>query len=296
MRHCPSIMGTPASQERNAIMSRFVNIAACQFTGSLDPEANLMNMIRMVREAAGAQRKLDVIIFPEYSYNYPTSPEEAGRLAVDLEKPHPFLDAMRFLAKEYHVNLIPGSFVGKAANGKVTNTLIFINREGEIVTRYDKMHLMVAAGFDESASVAYGDHLSVFDTDFGRIGMMVCYDLRFPEQARSMCLDGAEIIFVPACFPSGLPLPTRVDDWDILVKGTALVNMTYVVGCNQFGFLDGDNHFGRTCVIDPRGITRAMASGCEDIIFSTIDLDFAKKSQETMGVWRNRRPEMYKLG
>ena len=125
--------------------------------------------------------------------------------------------------------------------------------------------------------------------------MMVCYDLRFPELARSMCLDGAKVIFVSSMFPSGVPLPTRVDDWDILVKSTALTNMTYVVATNQYGTCHGENSFGRSCLVDPKGLQVTLASGRECISYGEIDLDYQETMQENLGVWRNRRPEVYHI-
>lgn len=272
-----------------------IKVAQCQCCSAGSPEENLANMARMVRQAAENSKQLDVITFPEYSYYSPLDVEDSHRVAVDLDKPNAFIDTMKALAREYHVNIIPGSFAATSPDGRVCNTIVFINREGEILARYDKIHLMVAASYDESAYVSPGKEMCVFESDIGRIGMMVCYDLRFPELARSMCLDGAKVLFVSSMFPSGDVLPTRVDDWDILVKSTALTNMTYVVATNQFGPCHGEHSFGRTCLVDPKGLQVAMASGRETIIYGEIDLDYENAMQENMGVWRNRRPDVYKL-
>ncbi len=272
-----------------------VKIAACQMGGSEDSGENLRTMVRLFKRAVEGMPGLDVIVFPETAYYLPADAAGAVKEAVDPALPHPFLDTMRELAKEHRVYLIPGSFVAKAENGRVKNTAVLIDRQGEIVARYDKVHLMAAAGCDESSWCAPGDHLTVADTDFGRIGLMVCYDLRFPEQARSMCLQGAEILFVPAAWPSGRPLPPRVDDWDLLVRSTALTNAAYVVACNQLGRVRDDNFFGRTCVTDPRGVPVAAAGGREDVVYGFIDLDYRRAVQEDLGVWRNRRPELYRL-
>lgn len=272
-----------------------VKVATCQCGSTGTPEENMQNMIKLFKRAVENQSGLDLVVFPEYSYYSPLNIEESKQVAIDLEQPHPFLDAMRALAKEYKVNFIPGSFVTKAEDGKVKNTCVVINREGEIIGKYDKVHLMVAASYDESSYVSYGDKFCVVDTDFGTIGVMVCYDLRFPEQARTMCLQGAEILVVPAMFPSGQPLPTRVDDWDVLVRSTALTNMTYVVTSNQFGLVHNDAPFGRSGVTDPKGLVVSMAGGREDVVYGFIDLDYQRTVQENFGVWRNRRPELYKL-
>ena len=272
-----------------------VKIAACQCGSTGTREENLQKMVTLFHRAVEGQNGLDMVVFPEYAYYSPLNREESQTVAIDLGRPHPFLDTMRALAKEHRVNLIPGSFVTRAENGLVKNTSVVINREGEIIGRYDKVHLMVAAAYDESSYVSCGDRFCLVDTDFGRIGLMVCYDLRFPEQARTMCLQGAQIVFVPAMFPCGQPLPPRVDDWDILVRSTALTNMTYVVACNQFGLVHKDAPFGRTCVVDPKGLIVSAAGGREDVVYGFLDLAYQKTEQENFGVWRNRRPELYKL-
>lgn len=272
-----------------------IKVAICQ-CGSLGTlEENMANMVRLFKKAVENAKNVDIVTFPEYCYCSPVDNEESHKVAIDLDKPHVFLDTMKALAKEYHVNLIPGSFVTNAPDGRVKNTIVFINREGEVIAKYNKIHLMVAASYDESSYVSPGDELCVFDSDLGRIGMMVCYDLRFPEQARTMCLDGAKIIFVSSMFPSGVPLPTRVDDWDILVKSTALTNMTYVVATNQYGTCHGENSFGRSCLVDPKGLQVTLASGRECISYGEIDLDYQAAMQENLGVWRNRRPDVYHI-
>ena len=272
-----------------------IKVAICQCGSLGTPEENMNNMVRLFKQAMTNNINVDIVTFPEYCYCSPVDINESRKVAIDLDQPHVFLDTMKALAKEYHVNLIPGSFVTKADDGRVKNTIVFINREGEIIAKYDKIHLMVAASYDESAYVSPGSEICVFDSDLGRIGMMVCYDLRFPEQARTMCLEGAKVIFVSSMFPSGAALPTRTDDWDILVRSTALLNMTYVVATNQYGHCHGENSFGRSGLIDPKGMFTALASHRECIVYGDIDLDYQAALQDNLGVWRNRRPDVYRL-
>lgn len=234
-------------------------------------------------------------MFPEYAYYSPLDKDESIAVAIDLEQPHPFIDGMKDLARQYHVNLIPGSFVEKADDTKVCNAVITINREGKIVGKYRKIHLFDAASYKESAYVEPGNSLCLVDTDFGKIGVMVCYDLRFPELARSMCLQGAEMIICPSEFPCGQPLPSRVDDWDLLVRSTALTNVTYLVAANQFGKVHNDTPFGRSCLVDPRGVIISAAQGRNCVIFGSIDLEYQQQTQENLAVWSNRKPDLYTL-
>lgn len=272
-----------------------INVAICQCGSNGTTEENFEKMISLFKKAVNTRNDLDLVVFPEYAYYSPLNIDESKKVAIDLEKDHPFINKMKELAKEYKVNLIPGSFVEKAPGDKVQNTSIFINRDGEIIGKYRKIHLFDAASYKESAYVSPGNEMCLIDADFGRIGLMVCYDLRFPELARSMCLHGAEMIIVPAMFPSGQPLPTRVDDWDLLIRSTALTNLTYVVASNQFGSVHNDNPFGRSGIVDPRGTVIASAGGREDIVFGSIDLDYQNQVRKNLAVWENRRPDVYKV-
>ena len=233
-----------------------VKVALCQSDTLGTPAENVALIARMVEEAATVGGA-DVIVFPEDSY-FDVDSTDPDKITQPEDLNGYFVTSMRELAKKYHVNMIPGTFHRKADSGKYYNTELFINRDGEIIGSYDKMHLMVAMGYDESKDVEYGDHISVFDTDFGRVGMMVCYDLRFPELARSMVQQGADVIFVPAFFPAGAPLPPRTDHWDALVESVALLNSTYVVAVNQYGKMSSEIPFGRSQVVDPWGTVVAQ--------------------------------------
>ena len=270
-----------------------IKVAIAQRSGAGTTEENLKGMTAMIEEAVENSKNLDIIIFPEYCYYAPTTIEESKKVAEDV--PGEFTEAIGELARKYKLNIIPGSFVEKAKGGKVHNTCVFINRKGKVIGKYRKIHLMDAIGYKESNYVEAGKEMCVINTDIGRVGIMVCYDLRFPELARSMVLKGADILFVPAEFPSGKPLPPRTDHWDLLVRSTALYNLTYVVAANQFGPLHSDNPFGRSSIVDPWGTVVSSASGRQDIIFATLDMDYQKSVRDSVATWINRKPEIYTL-
>ena len=200
-----------------------IKVAMCQTDTVGTPQENVALIGRMVKEAA--ENGADVAVFPEDCYFDVDAPRIHGECPEALDGY--FVTKMCGFARENHINLIPGSFERLAPSGKYYNTALFINRDGEIIGSYDKIHLMRAMSYDEGEHVEAGSSPAVFDTDIGRIGMMVCYDLRFPELARGMVQDGADIIFVPAFWPAGAPLPPRTDHWDTLVNCTALLNQTY---------------------------------------------------------------------
>lgn len=270
-----------------------IAIGQCGSTGTA--EENQREMERLLLQAVEEDPKLDLMVFPEYCRYTPKNRADALHCAIDLEEGHPFVERMRELARRHQVYLIPGSFPERAEENKVCNTVLTIGRDGEIAGKYRKIHLFDAAGYQESSYMQAGDRLCLVDADFGKIGVLVCYDLRFPELARSLCLQGAEILVCPAQFPCGQPLPPRVDDWDLLIRGTALTNLIYVAGANQFGMVRKDAPFGRSCVADPRGTVIAAASGRSCVVHAWIDLDYQRQVRENLAAWNNRRPEIYQL-
>lgn len=271
-----------------------INVALGQCASLGSPEENAQRIESMFLDAVSQQQNLDLVLFPEFAYFSPSGIEDSRQTAIDLKKPHPFVDRMKQLAREYHVNLIPGTFAELGEDGRCYNTSIFINRQGEIIGKYRKIHLMDAANYQESSYVAPGNELVVVEADFGKVGMMTCYDIRFPELPIQLCLKGADMLAIPAEFPAGSPLPSRVDDWDLLVRSIALANLTYVVAANQFGTVHGNHHFGRSGVIDPRGTVVAAARGCQEVVLGTVDLEYQKSVRDTLATWRNRRPDIYR--
>lgn len=269
-----------------------VKAALCQMGSGGTAKENVIKITAMAEQAVREGNGVDVIIFPEDSYFDADARSE-------VQGPEPldgyFVTQMCALAKRLHTNLIPGTFMCLAENGKYYNTALFINREGTIIGRYDKIHLMKAIGYDESEYVEGGAAPAVFDTDFGRVGLMVCYDLRFPELARGMVQDGADILFVPAYFPAGDPLPPRTDHWDTLVNSTALLNLTYVVAVNQYGHVIQSIPFGRSQAVDPWGTVISRCANREEIQYAALDLDYQNQVRESVATWKNRRPECYTL-
>ena len=276
------------------MVKRFVKVALCQRGVTGSKEQNIAETVSMIEEAAEHCPGLDLIIFPECNYYEALSLEEARANSETMDGR--YITEMKKQARRFGVNLIPGSFA-ETCGEKVKNTCALIDRSGEVAGSYSKVHLMDAIGIRESDAAVPGDKLGVFDTDFGRIGLMVCFDLRFPEQPRSMVLQGADIIFCAASFPTGSPLPPRTDHWDLLVQSTALLNLTWTCAVNQFGSICGgtENPFGRSMVVDPWGIVTASALGRRDIVYATLDMQHQKEVRGRVATWNCRRPDIYTL-
>ena len=270
-----------------------IKVALCQSNTVGTPQENVALIRRMV-ETAVRDGNVDIAVFPEDSY-FDVDAADPSKLGKPEDLNGFFVTQMRELAQKYHVNLIPGTFHRLAENGKYYNTELFINRNGDIIGQYDKIHLMKAMNYDESESVEAGNSPAVFDTDIGRVGLMVCYDLRFPELARGMVQEGANIIFVPAFWPAGNPLPPRTDHWDTLVNCTALINQTYVVAVNQYGHMSAEIPFGRSCVVDPWGTVIAQCPNRVSIAYAELDMDYQEEVRQKLATWTNRRPDCYTL-
>ena len=249
----------------------------------------------VARFADEAQKaSVDLLVFPE-SLMSPLGESTQAFFTAAQPLDGPFARAADAIAARHGLWMV---YTVNEANpdGKPFNTAVIVDDAGVRRGAYRKMHLFDAGDKRESDRMTAGDKLfEPVDTPFGKLGLGVCYDLRFPEMARSMVLQGADVLFVPAEFPSGNPLPPRTDHWDILVRSTALYNLTYVVAANQFGALHKDNPFGRSCVVDPWGTTVAAASGRQDIVYATLDMEYQREIRDKVATWVNRRPEVYAL-
>ena len=272
---------------------RRIKVAAIQMGADGDKSENLRKALGLIDQAIERHPGLDLVVLPEYCNGEPT-PSNVKEIAETI--PGPFSQAMSAKARSKEIYLVSGSFAEAAGDGRAYNTTLVFDRSGMEIGRYRKTHLMDALAFRETAFVAPGDELCLCETDFGRLGVMVCYDMRFPELARTLALSGAVVIAVPAAFPSGDLLPPRTDHWDILTTSTALYNLCYVVAANQFGRLGKDRPFGRSAIVDPWGIAVAKAQGREDLIYGEIDLEYAGALRRRLPTLELRRPDLYKLG
>lgn len=271
-----------------------MRIALCQRTVINDnKKANLKETREMLERAVNGSKDVDLIMFPEYNYGEILSPEHGLKYSEALEGE--YVSSMRELAKQYKVNLIPGSFAERAENGLSYNTMVFIDREGSLLNTYRKIHLADSSGAKESEVLKAGDALKIVNADFGKVGLMICYDMRFPELSRSLVLAGAELICLSACWPAGRVLPSRDTHWDILTKATALYNLTYFAACNVYGEVKGSYPFGYSRVVDPWGTVVACCSSGTQIVYADIDFEYQKWARNEAATWNNRRPECYKL-
>ena len=179
--------------------------------------------------------------------------------------------------------------------GKFYNTSVLINRDGEIVAQYRKIHLFdvqLANGEKhyESERIVPGNEVVTAEMDGITFGLSVCYDLRFPELYRPLALQGAQVLLVPA----GFTLHTGRDHWEVLLRARAIENLCYVVAPAQVGTYPPDKQcFGRSMIVDPWGLVLAQAQDMPTVIMTEIDLAQIEQARAQIPCLEHRRPEVY---
>lgn len=247
------------------------------------PEENRQKVKNWVKETV-KEEKPDTIVLPEMWTTAYTLPELDVLADIDGEPTTSFL---KELARTYQINIIGGSFANKK-DGKFYNTSIALNRQGEVVYTYDKIHLVPM--LDEPKYLTGGQKKAkVFELDGIKMGFIICYDLRFPELARSLALQGAQILYVVAEWPTA-----RKEHWKALQIARAIENQFYVVSCNSVGSYDGEDFAGTSMVIDPWGNHLQVGSEeTEETIVESVSLESVPEIRQNVPIFSSRRPEMY---
>jgi omega-amidase len=245
------------------------------------PERNFLRAEMLVRRAA--RKKPDVILLPEL-WNTGFSPENIDPALADEDgrKTKSFFSA---LAKQLGVNIVAGS-VANRKRSALCNTAYVFSREGDVVAEYDKTHLFTPMG--EPAAFSAGDTLARFQLDGVPCGVMICYDIRFPELARALALPGLDVLFVVAQWPL-----SRTGQLRTLLLARAIENQAYAALCNGCGRAAGIRYGGRSAIVSPRGKTLSKAGGGECTISAHVDLCDLARLRSELPVWKDRRPELY---
>lgn len=248
-----------------------------------NPDANYEKAESLIREAM--REKVDVLVLPEM-WNTGFFPKEGREQLADEEAQRTFSFLSR-LAKEFDVNIVGGSILERRAD-KYYNTALVVNRKGELVARYSKVHLFTF--MKEEDYFEAGNELCTFELDGVPCGLIICYDLRFLELIRSLCLKGIDILFVPAEWPD-----KRVVHWETLSRARAIENQVFVAAVNGCGTMGDTQYGGHSALIDPWGEYLAKAGEKEEVFSAELDLKKVQDIRETINVYRDRRPDVYQL-
>ena len=272
-----------------------LTVAALQLAFSDDMDANIEAVSELVREAAGKGAKL--ILPPELFeglYFCRTQDETHFARAMPVDT-HPAVKAMRALAAELKV-YIPTSFF-EAEGHHHYNSLAMIGDQGEVMGVYRKSHIPDGPGYSEKFYFRPGNSgFRTFRTKLGTIGPAVCWDQWYPETARALMLQGAEILLFPTAIGTE-PHDPDLDTsrmWRRAMIGHAVSNVVPVVAANRIGTEHGQRFYGHSFICDERGDMLAEFGATETgVLVATLDLDQAKSHRAAFGFFRDRRPDLY---
>ena len=253
-------------------------VAAGQFVVTPDWRANAQTCVALMADAA--RQSASLLVLPE------------ALLARDDNDPHMSVNSaqplegeyMRILLAESQRNMLTTVLTihVPSTEGRAVNTLVVL-RAGKIIAHYAKLHLYDAFNMRESARVDAGDDIPpVIDVDGMKIGLMTCYDLRFPELAMTLALQGAELLVLPAAWVRG---PLKEHHWATLLSARALDTTCYVVAAGECG----NKNIGQSRIIDPQGVVVAAAAESPQVIYAEVSKTRLAQTREALPVLRNRR-------
>lgn len=248
-------------------------IACAQLISGLSVEENLKQTKIVVANAK--RSKVDLLLLPEnFAFLGPPGQQTLGF----YEAVHQGLvqESISQLAKQYALWIIAGTIAVKLETGAIKSRSFVYNDKGEVVTYYDKIHLFnveVPGGetYQESNWISPGHQVVVVDTPVGKVGLSVCYDLRFAELYRALAVQGADILAVPAAFTA----KTGQAHWEILLRARAIENQCYVFAANQGGVHEaGRDTYGHSMIIDPWGKILKQRKQGQGLVIADIDLHY----------------------
>lgn len=264
-------------------------IAAIQMASGPHVQANLMEAARLIAEAVAQGAGL--VVLPESFAIMGNNETETVAVAEEIGS-GTIQSFMSQCAQQNKVWIVAGTIPIRSENPKKAYAAsILFNDKGEQVARYNKMHLFDVKiseskeTYTESDTVAVGEEVVVVDTPFGKLGMAVCYDLRFPEFFRQMVDKGAEIFTVPSAFTE----VTGRAHWEVLVRARAIENLSYVVASAQGGYhVSGKTTYGHTMLVDYWGAVLGSLDKGTGIVVTEIKLESQQRMRKTFPVLEHR--------
>ena len=271
-------------------MADRLRVACVQINSSSSKAENLERMEPLVARAAATGA--DLVLLPE-KWNGLGNHEILLDVAEPLEGGKT-VEAMSGWARTHGITLVGGSIVERReGREKLSNTCAVFDPEGELAAVYRKIHMFdVEVGgvvYRESDSEEPGDGLMSCEVEGWKLGLTVCYDLRFPELYRILAVEGAELVTVPAAFT----LHTGKDHWELLLRARAVENQCYVVAANQWGVVTGKASYGRSSIVDPWGVVLAQAPDEDCVISAELDRAHMERIRSSLPALANRQPAAY---
>ena len=274
------------------MVSRTIDVAAVQMNSGADKEVNVADAIELIERAAGTGARL--VALPEV-WTYLGDADGIRDAAEEI--PGPTIERLAEEARRHGIYLHCGSIFEQVPGDPcVYNTTAVLNPAGELIARYRKIHLFDVS-FDgqftylESNIIAPGDEIVVVDVDDVKVGLSICYDLRFPELFRLLALQGAELIILPAAFTQY----TGKDHWELLLRARAVENQVFMVAPNEHGHNpSGVTAYGRSMIVDPWGTVLATAPDGVGVIQANCNLELLETVRRELPSLANRQPSAYR--
>lgn len=252
-----------------------------------EKDQNIQKMIQSIEDVLSEHSDTKLIVFPECAIGGYECPDLLHKVAERFPEGES-VDVFTRVAQQYEVHIVYG-FTEKdhdPTDGALYNSALLIDDTGTILGRYRKTHLV--KGMEEE-SYQKGHEFPVFDTKLGRIGIMICWDTVFPEVARSLTLNGAEIIVVPEAVEKGIE-----HQWNLALSSRALDNGVYIIACNHAGTDRELKYYGGSAVIDPMGRIITQVDDSDTFLTGIVDYDQISKARDYFYMLEQRRPEIYK--
>ena len=268
-----------------------VKVALVQMHVEEDKLRNIVNAGEFIKKAA--EQNIDMAVLPEMfncpykTSNFPLYAEEEGGECYGM---------LSDLANTYGIYLIAGTVPEKDERGRIFNTCYVFDRKGNKIAKHRKMHLFdiaVEGGqyFKESETLTPGNAVTVFETEFGKMGVAICYDFRFPELSRLMVDEGAKVLIVPAAFN----MTTGPAHWEVMFRSRAIDNQVYTIGTApardvNFCYIS----YGNSIIVSPWGEVVARMDEKEGVLMETLNLDYVEKVRRELPLLAHRRKDIYK--
>ena len=274
-------------------MKKSYKIALVQMKSSTIKSENLKLSVDYIRQAA--KKKIELVCFPEFQMAYSPLEQSARELSTIAENAinGNFITTLRKEAKRHRIKIIATIYENidtkrkEKTDYRVSDTAIMISEKGDVMSIYRKLHLYDALGFKESVKLVGGNNIErPVKVGIGKIGLEICYDIRFPEMSRILTLDGADVLAIPSGWVQGI---MKVEHWQIMLKARAIENGCYVIAPDQVGNIFS----GQSMVIDPFGITLLDMGNKEGVEVVEIARDRVESVRKTLPLLKNRRTDVY---
>jgi predicted amidohydrolase len=263
-----------------------IKIAIAQVQSSTDKKTNRDTALALIDEAKN--KHAEAIAFPEFLMAFSPASQSAAELSLLAEAVDgPFIATIRQAAQSAGISVLVPIHETCAVKDRVYDSAVWIDAGGNIASVYRKLHLYDAFGFKESDKFLPGAEVApLVQSGSAHIGTMICYDLRFPEMARMLALQGANVLFAPSGWVQG---DLKVEHWQTMIKARALENGCFVVAPNQVGNI----YTGHSMVVDALGRTLVELEENEGLAVIDLDLELVNEVREKLPLLKNRRSDVY---